>query len=183
MGRRTISNLSRELRVSRPRIYRAIDRLGFEKKAGGEYPLDEWEMLKIELSTVAENNYWRREDAKSVTRAAKTAAKKTAVTAKTYPEESLAGINHSTLKVRLDKAKQEYDYNRRLITSFQAETDEYIKTYGRTTVMSHNGAMTAIPSILNLEKYIKLNIALSKLITDVESDLDLAAEGGADPFA
>lgn len=181
MGRRTISNLSRELKVSRPRIYRAIDRLGIEKKAGGEYPLNEWEALKQELTSTAGVSRQKRQDANAIKQTSKAALREEA--AKTKDAAVISGVAASTLQVRLDMAKQEYDYNRMMISVFQAETDVYVMEHGRTTIMSHNGSLAAIPSITNLEKYVKLNIALSKLISDLESDLDLSADGEGDPFA
>ena len=180
MGRRTISNLSRELKVSRPCIYRAIERLGLEKKAGESYPLEEWEALKQELKLTSEAGKQKRDDTKKFKKALTSAAK---ATAKQKPDKGLSEIATSTLQDRLNRAKQEYDFTRRLIMSFQAETDAYYEMHGKTTIMTNNGAMGVIPSITNLEKFVKLNIALSKLITDLESDLDLEGEGADDPFA
>ena len=179
MTRRTISHLSRELRVSRNKIYRTLEQLGFEKKAGAEFPLDEWEKLKAALLSAADISEQKRSGAKKVKKSAKAAAE---IIADKEPSPLLGDVTNSTLWERLGKAKQEFDFNRRLIESFQAETEAYLEKYGTTTVLSHNGAMTAIPAIGNHEKYVKLNIALSKLISDLESDLDLSAEGGEDVF-
>lgn len=178
MGRRTVMNLSRELKVSRPTIYRAIESLGIEKKAGKEYSSDEWELLKEALSGISESNRKKRADAKAVHKTAKTSAKKAL-----KEIDGLSGVDTSTLQERLKNAKREFDYNLGLIEIFQSETDTYVKQFGKTTIRTHTGTETAIPSIANREKYIKLNIALSKLISDLEGDLDMSVDSGDDPFA
>jgi len=180
MGRRTISNLSREMKVSRPRIYRALERLGIEKKAGDEYPLAEWELLKKELATTSKDNKQKLTDADNVDRAVKGGSKK--AKNEIMKSTKLKDVEQGTLRLRLQNAKQEYDYNRELIMVFQRETDEYAAMFGKTTMRTNNGTEAAIPSIVNLEKYIKLNISLSKLISDLEGDLDLEDGEEDDPF-
>jgi len=95
----------------------------------------------------------------------------------------IAAIDTATMRMRLSAAKQEFDFNKMLITMFQAEANKYFRETGGTTMMSHNGAMVSIPAIVNLEKYVKLNIAVSKLVSELESDLDIDEDDLSDPFA
>jgi len=170
--RRTVSNLSREMMVSRPTIYKALERLGINKRTGGEFTAGEWERLKTGISCSSENNKKKKTDAGKV--ANTKAAKNDGV--------YISGTDAATLKERLNFAKLEYDYNRNLIVLFQDEASAYIKEEGRTTMMSHNGTATSIPAVVNLDKYIKLNISLSKLISELENDLDMEVDVGDDPF-
>ena len=172
--RRTISNLSREIKVSRPCIYRAIKRLSIENK-GGELSPDEWERLKTELSSAANVNKQKKADAKKI--------ELTEPIVHNVQSTKISDIDASSLKERLACAKQEYDFNRGMITMFQAEASAYFEVEGKTTMQAHNGSMSTIPAVVNLEKYVKLNIALSKLINDLENDLDMEVDGGDDPFA
>ena len=185
-------NLSRELRVTRPTIYKAMERLEIEKKAGNELSLTEWEALKQNLSRTAENNRQRRSDAENIKITSEIANKIVTEASdedttdtksdKSKKQLKISSIDTATMRARLAAAKQEYDYNKMLITTFQGEAAAYYKSQGTTTMMSHNGSMVSIPSIVNLEKYVKLNIAVSKLISDLEGDLDIGDIDDEDPF-
>ena len=178
MGRRTVSNLSRESGVSRETIYKHLRKLGIEKKT--EYPPDEWETLKKSISWAAATAKSKKVDALNISACE--------IGSRFENEAAGAGVNQlsadekSTINTRLHNAKQEYNYNRMLTVGFQRETDEYLAEHGKTTMLNHNGTLSPIPSISNLEKYVKLNITLSKLINDLESDLDLSLDGGDDPI-
>jgi hypothetical protein len=157
-----------------------MERAGIAKTKGGEFSLSEWELLKSGLSGVSEKNLHKAKDAQQVSGIKKDMSEINDVSR--LKTAAISGINHATLQERLYTAKQEYDYNRGLIIVFQDEISAYFKEHGRTTVMTHNGSMSAVPAVTNLEKYIKLNIALSKLISELESDLDLDVDGEDDPF-
>lgn len=180
MGRRTISNLSRELKISRPTIYKKIKELGIKKKAEEEYSEKEYELLKKHLFIISNSNKKIKEEIKQLDRPT--------ILPEDAEEKYLTNLldendnQKNTLNLRLQNAKQEYNYNRELIVKFQTEADNYYKTTGKTTALTHNGTLAAIPAITNLDKYIKLNIGLSKLISDLESDLDLEGDPGDDPF-
>jgi hypothetical protein len=172
--------MSRELFVSRPTIYKKIAELGIEKKT--EYPLDEYETIKKELMTLSSAAKKKKADAAGIEKTATAAAAAMATKEARQNVNAVSKDEKSTLSQRLQNAKQEYNYNRELIVSFQTETQIYVREFGKTTIATHNGVMAPIPSISNLEKYIKLNIALSKLISDLEGDLDLTADEGENPF-
>ena len=187
--RRTISNLSREFMISRPSIYRIMERLGISKQGQKELSPVEWDALIREIgsrsgtSTVAShpgvnqskqnrhaNNF--NTDTEAINSFIRICEAK-----KTSDREDAA-----TVWNRLKAARQEFDYNKQLITMFQYDTNMYYRENGKLTTFSTNGQAVAIPSIAGLEKYVKLNIALSKLISELETDLDLEEGGGDDPF-
>jgi len=179
-----------------------MERLGIGKKRSGEFSIAEWEALKNHLSKTSDINRQKFSDAIKVSGAAGGAGKvsgaigeaaddggdaATNIGIDAKPDRSrrqtkIADIDTATMRARLVAAKQEYDYNKMLITTFQGEAAAYYKSQGTTTMMSHNGSMVSIPSIVNLEKYVKLNIAVSKLISDLEGDLDIGDIDDEDPF-
>ncbi|MCL2216670.1 MAG: hypothetical protein FWB91_06565 [Defluviitaleaceae bacterium] len=202
--RRTISNLSRDMKVSRPRIYRALVRLGIEKRGyGSEYTDAEWGALTEELRRGIEIDGQVREGADKVAAAAQAKQRNTGGGAEVIavgcewdmPDaddidvesgdsgattQTISDIDTATLRERLACAKADYDFNRALLTAFQMETEAFYRAHGRTSVTANNGALIPIPSVTSTEKYIKLNIALSKLISALESDLDLEVDDRED---
>jgi hypothetical protein len=172
--------MSREISVSRPTIYKKIAELGIEKKT--EYPIDEYEAIINSLKGLSVVSKKKKADASGIEKTATAAAAAMTTKEATKNVNAVSNDEKSTLSQRLQNAKQEYNYNRELIVSFQTEIKLYIDEYGKTTAATHNGAMAPIPAVSNLEKYVKLNAMLSKMISDLESDLDLAADPGDDPF-
>jgi hypothetical protein len=153
-----------------------MQRLGIEKKSGKEFTLVEWEALKNCLSKAEQVSKQKEADAEQLRQAVP------AETDKPNKIVKISCIDTATMRARLAAAKQEYDYNKMLITMFQSEAHSYFKSTGKTTMMTHNGSMSPIPAIVNLEKFVKLNIALSKQISDLESDLDIGEDSADDPF-
>ena len=208
MGRMTISNLSREMKVSRPLIYRAIDRLGIERKGYVEFSIEEWEALKNEIKAPSEKNKKKVIDSQIMGETARNSGNKKKSGVKGQSDDEIRNINNkigeakegakqvepkmvkkgisaidvSTLKERLERAKIQYDINDNLIIACTREMKAYIEYTGKITCQSHNGAETVIPAIVQLRETQKLNIALCKLITDLEADLDLMHEEGENPF-
>ncbi|MCL2171186.1 MAG: hypothetical protein FWB71_03455 [Defluviitaleaceae bacterium] len=169
--RKTISNLSRQTKVSRPTIYYAMERLGIAKcGAKAEFEQDDWERLHGEISAIAARK----------NKAAPIKGGSDSISAKIGLGLRLNDIESSTLRERLQNAKREYDHNLLLIEQFQSETKAFINEHGSTSMKLSNGAMAAIPAVSNLDKYSKLNIALSKLINSLEQDLDLEIDGGGE---
>ena len=154
--------------------------LGIEKQGHKEMSLVEWNALKQQLNTHAESEYKRRNIIDNFTNDDE---EQCDMRNEEHFNEKLSDTTDvATMKLRLTAAKQEYDYNKSLITMFQAETDQYFEKNRKVTTTARNGAITVIPSVVNLERYIKLNIALSKLISELEGDLNLEEEGGENPF-
>ena len=217
--RKTVSNLSRLLKTSRPRIYRHLKHLGIEKRGqGAEYTDDEWGRLVESLKSDAiDANYAKSQDGQpgggataGIMGASGASPRRTAghtaaarggggsgagAAASANAEDCadggpasgdivtgshISGVETATLRERLKNAKQEYDYNRRLVDMFQSEIDSFYLENGRTFVVMKNNAVAAIPAIANLDKYIKLNISLAKLIGDIEADLDLEVDSDGD---
>lgn len=177
MGRkRTVSNLQRETGISRPTIGKHAKHLNLKYNEDYEYTLDDWELLKADLGTIAKNKIIRKKTILPIITKNKTAAKK--ITTKNLSKDEI-----STLSERLLKAKSQYNYNDNLIATFQNESDSYVRENGTTNIVGINGSISTISTIVQLEKYVKLNIALSKQITDLETLLDLSNDNGVDPFA
>ena len=157
-----------------------MEYLGIKKQGHKELSLVEWNALKQHLAAHTEGVCNERN---IVDIPAHADVKQSDTKDEVLLCEKISGtIDIATMRLRLTAAKQEYDYNKLLITMFQAETDQYFEENRKVTTTARNGAITVIPSIVNLEKYIKLNIALSKLISDLEGDLNLEEEGGENPF-
>lgn len=162
MGRRTISNLARELKIDRKTIYRKLEELNIAS-TGDEYSVEEYNFLKNQLKVVK--------------------CEYSCSAANLDTSQILSGDFISTIKERLKKAKEQYNYNQSLISSFQNEIQTFIEKHKKTTIETNKGMQT-ISAITNLEKYSKLNIALSKQISEMEETLDLMSDAeGADPFA
>ena len=177
---RTISNLSREMKVSRPSIYTIMERLEIKKPGQKELTPIEWDALRRALSA---RGGVGGTDAPpvAVTQSANEVVNDIAKLAS--DGITSATVDAATMHLRLSAAKQEYDFNKKLITMFQHETDMHFASTGKLTVVRSNGALALIPALVSLEKYLKLNISLSRLISDLEGDLDLDEDGGEDPFA
>lgn len=172
MGRRTISNLAREMKVSRPTIYAHLEKLGISKPAAGEeYSPPQYEQIKESIKTLSIAKKRITKETSTVAKSERVASKESDSKHSKSPTE-LSRVS-STIRVRLDDAKSQYDYNKELIRKFQLEVDSYHKSTGRTTTTSHNGTLVNIPALNNLEKWQKANVVLSKLINELESDLDL----------
>lgn len=163
--RRTISNLSREMKVSRPTIYTHAKKLEIELGTNREYSASDYDKLIESIKTTSiEQKEVKKENKKAIIKVKQ---------AKQTKGESISGISSATQKERLINAKQEYDFNLYMINQFQDEARDYIAKNGSTLILLSNGALSQIPSINNIEKFQKLNIALSKKIDSLESDLDL----------
>ena len=80
-----------------------------------------------------------------------------------------ANSQNNTYEIRLSNARNDYNFNQSLIKRFQDE----IKQAQSLLKDAGNGGVGIISQVSQLEKYQKLNIALNKLISDLESDLDL----------
>jgi len=90
--------------------------------------------------------------------------------------------NLSTTRERLADAKAKFDFNAGLIRGFKEEITNYITKYGSLSTVAKNGAATTLPAVRSLETYEKLNISLSRLISDLESELDLDIDEPQNPF-
>lgn len=167
MGKRTVSNLSRETAVSRQTIYKKIRELNISYN-GAEFMEADYNTLKKKLTAISNINK----------------SKSSLPPVEEYEEkrERLESNEQSTLKERLKKAKEQYNFYDDLIQKFHAEIDEYFRINKKTTIMTHNGTESSIPAIISLEKHVKLNIALSKLISELESRVDADNGGEENPF-
>lgn len=155
--RRTISNLSREIGISRKTIYKHLARLKILKtEKGEEYTLSDWNRLKDSILSVDQSNH---------------VVINTSIESK--ETEKKLDVDKSTIRQRLLNAKEEYDFNRKMIQILQKEIDAHIRIKQSTVDQNHMKTSSVIPQIDRHEKYIKLNIQVSKLISDLEADLDL----------
>jgi len=181
MGRLSISNLSKELKVNPKLVYRAMDRLGIAKQGMQEFTLEVYEQLRAEVKKSSDKNKQAVEDRKKANLSAKNVTLHTDVTPQQLPPMTNKEV--STLRERLAEAKQEYEFNRDMIELFQKETMEYIRINGKTTMMGRNLVESSIPSLVNLDKYTRLNQLQSRLISNLEEELDLTPGGDDDdPF-
>ena len=175
--RRTVSNLSRQLKISRPAIYRAMKRIGITPRPGGDYTDTEWDSLRTELSKSTRAAEATGKDSIELATLNSRFGKGSGVSG---THKRLSDEESATIQERLSNAKWEYDYNCGLIELFQIEITEFFEKNRRTTAQMNNGVMAPIPAVTSMEKYIKLNISLSRLIDGLESDLDLEVGSGDD---
>jgi len=169
-----------------------LKRLGIKPRVDGEYTDAEWDRIVVAVKRTKETNAQAGRDTNTI------------ITTPPISEEpgiiepsssdigagltddvcgaKLSRVETATIRERLNHAKFDYDFNRVLLLAFQAETNAFFKAHGRTSVTANNGALIPIPSVTSTEKYIKLNIALSKLISTLEADLDLEVGGEDDIF-
>jgi transcriptional regulator of acetoin/glycerol metabolism len=174
--RKTVSNLARQLNVNRQRIYRTLKRIGIEPRGNGsEYTTDEWDKLSEALTADTRIlNHTQTDNSK----AESICTGNDNVSGENVSISQLHTIDTATLRERLSNAKRDYDFIRVMLESFKAETEEYYRNEGRTFVVGSNGNLVPIPSVVNSEKYIKLSMALSKKISELERDLDLEVDDG-----
>lgn len=172
--RRTITNLSRITNVSRQTIYKHIDKLKIVKPPPKtEYPEIDFEIIR---RSVLKQPYDELLQSRNV-------SVKSQPTVNIEPKLEDLDANVGTTRYRLDNAKQEYQFNRKVITDLQEEIHEDQAKQGDLKAVNGNGAKSTLPQLATLEKYTKLNISLSKMISELEGDLDLQVdEVEEDPF-
>lgn len=158
----TISRLARELKVSRQAIYKHFDVNGYDKKNITPGMIDK---VRSHYEKLTEDKKIRKKEK---------AIPLQEINEKVI-EVRLLEENEciSTLNKRLANFKQEYNYNKRLIASFQKEINQHLEKFGTTVTISHNGNVVSIPQIAQLEKYNKLNISINKSIQELETTLKL----------
>lgn len=169
----TVSNLSKKYGVSRSAIYNHINKKGFVIKNS---------KLTKEIVKELENHYGgllekRKVEKEKIDKANKEAKKNPNISFENISDDKISTAVH-----RLSNLKQEYNFNKGLITELQNEIDTFKKKNGSTTTVQHNQVQQVIPQISALEKYIKLNLNVNKSIQELEEFLKVGNEKEENPF-
>lgn len=168
-GKISISKLSREYKVSRQALYKLFAKNGWDKKNITDAILNALD------KQYASHHSKRKEDGNKIRKASKTSAKSK------KEDFSISKSKISTAEQRLSNKRQEYNYNRNLITILQDEIDE-IKNVNGTTMQNHTGTQTSIPQLPQLEKYLSLNLKIDKQIQELEVFLGYESDEDDNPF-
>lgn len=167
----TITKLAKLAGTTRPTIYKYFEKKGYDKKNINENVIRD----------VIDHFSKRTESNKKL----KSTCKRSSVSPR-FKAKNLTEEEKETVKERLLNAKNDYNYNAKIISRLKNEIDEYVEEKNCTTFENHSGGTSAIPQIKQLENYMKLNIALNKTIQELEQALDiirLASVKEDDPFA
>lgn len=166
MSRRTVSNLSRETKVSRPTIYKHIEQLQIDRpKSGKEFSVEDYQRLQ---DSVLKKPPKRKKEIPKINEEVQV-----------IYDDPLISDKGTTYK-RLAIAKKDFEFNQKVIEHLKQEIDDIKAENGNYAAVNGNGATSTIPQLNKLEQYVKLNIQLSRLISNLESDLDLENEGDND---
>lgn len=178
----SISRMARTHGVSRQAIYTFLDAQDFAKDDDGRYTVTK-EMVEAVEERFSQLGKTKKEVNKTLVPKKIPKDKQVIKPKKIDISNNLTFEEISTMSMRLGNLKQEYNYNKELITKFQEEIEVYQKEYGTTLIVSHNGSATLIPQVVQLKNFIELNLRVSKQITELETILKLDGEEDEDPFA
>lgn len=169
----TVSKISRLCKVNRNMVYRIL-----EKKYGRKVTMDDH--LTEEDYLFVKNHYEEKEKAfEDVKKASSKASTKS-----TIKNVEKLGEN-STLKKRLQDAKDKYYWNECLIADLQEELANLKKEQGNYIHITSTGSMAKPPQLEMIEKYQKLQSLLNKDINALEEKLHLYTDdedSQANPF-
>lgn len=154
----TITKLAKMAGITRPTLYKYLDKKGYDKKNLNDDVISE---IIDYFSKRTESNR------KVVTSSKKSSLKKT------NSNVVLPNLEKETIKERLANAKSDYNFNSGIIARLKNEIDQYVNENETTTFINSSGSTSVIPQISQLEKYIKLNISLNKSIQELEQALDI----------
>ena len=190
LARQRVSDLAAEFGLTRKTVYKHLADMGVKPNGQDGFSGAALALVRETLAGCREirQGVVRDNDALDAVRTGADCGVEAEDERSTPPEPdgrpvALNAERQSTLEARLANAKSEYNYNAGLITMFQRGIDAYVRENGKTTAVSNTGVEATIPMITSLEKYIKLNVTLSKTISELENELKLSAGAeGSDPF-